>query len=59
MGWVSPRPDSPAGLDERVVCPDILSLDYHHRGLLRPSYDIDHTSHVSFYASMPHMTALP
>jgi hypothetical protein len=54
IGWVS----TPARPDERAVCPDILFLDYYLPGLLRPSLDIDHASHVSFYASVAHATTL-
>ena len=48
----------PAGPDERAVYPDILFLAYFQHGLLRPSFVIDHTSHVSFYAFMAHSTTL-
>ena len=33
-----------------MVCLDDLSLGYYRRGLLRPRFDIDHASHVSFYS---------
>jgi hypothetical protein len=38
--------------DKRAVCPDILFLDFFRPGWLWPKFDIDHASHVSFYACM-------
>ena len=49
----------PRDLYERVVCPDILFLDCFCPGWLWLEFDIDHASHVSFYACIHAATSFP
>jgi len=61
FGWVSippPAPSLPSDPYERAFVPDILSLDFIRPGVLWPKLDIDHVSHVSFYASIASMLRL-
>ncbi len=54
VGWASLLSDP----DERAFVSDILFLGFFRPGWLRPKFDIDHASHVSFNASMASMWPL-